>query len=389
MSQEVFIPTIGYSMNEALLVKWFVNEGDKVKEGDSLAEIETEKTVTEVLAPTDGIIQNLSFSEGEYIAPGKPICLIGDGLETEPKDKISQLSKTPNIKEEQGFCATAPEPKPMREIFKASPVARKLALDKGLDINVIRGTGPGGRVVRNDVLAYEGNRSPLVVAAPEESHYKTISLSPTRRTIAEKMVRSRQEIPTVTTFIQIDITDLLQKRNTYSDKPSLTAIIAYGAIQNLKDFPLLNSNYIDNEFRQFEEINLGVATETERGLVVPVIKNSGKIDVLTLTHTIRNNRDKAEQKKLQVSEMSGSTFTITNSGVYGSSFFTPIINPPEVAILGIGNSQKQLMFRGSSIIEGRVLTLCMSYDHRFIDGSYAVRFLAKIKEMLEGFSNLN
>lgn len=381
MHHSVVIPDIGYSMNEVVLVKWFVKVGDEITEGDLLAEIETEKATSEVYSPHSGNIENLRFAEGDSIKSGEVICDIVDSEdETDnnnrlnaDKDSFAKNTNTPLL------------PNLFTQSVKvvASPAAKAIAKDMGIDLEKITGTGPKGRITKDDVLAYDSAQKSTESQETKNEEVEVIPLSATRKTIAKNLLKSKQQIPDVTTFMQIDVTDILEKRKTLHDHISFTAIICFAAVRSILDFPLINSTFTEENINKYKKIHLGIAVESDKGLVVPVVKNASALSLKELSEVIASLNHKAIKNEFMPTDMTGGTFTVTNSGVFGSSFFTPIINPPQVAILGIGNAQKHLKFKGNSIIEGKLLTLCLTYDHRVIDGSYAVNFLASIRKFLE------
>ncbi len=385
MITEIKIPEIGYSMNEATIVEWLAVEGSQISEGDSLCEIETEKTTSEIISSVSGILSKILVAEGTVVKVGEVVCLISDSTE-----EIKNFPET-NKKTDRGeveldsTLKIGEEEIPARpERIIASPAARALAKDLGIDLSGVTGSGPRGRITLKDIEILRSSETLTRDTDPNlEEEYEILTLTPTRQTISNRLTQSRRDIPDVTTFIQVDITDLVNKRKLLSERPSFTAIIAFAAVKAIAAFPLINSQFVDGQIRRFFNVDLGIAVEAERGLSVPIVRKANLLDLGKLSLEIDTLNKKALSNKLSIGDMVGGSFTITNSGVFGSSFFTPIINAPQVAILGIGKAQKMPMFRGPSLIEGSIITICLSYDHRVIDGGYAVRFLAETQNILK------
>lgn len=387
MQEKIIIPEIGYSSSEMTLSSWIVESGSKVEKGESIAEIESEKSVTELAAPISGYIGKQLFVEGDTVSTGDLICTIFDTLEAAEKDEIENTTTSDIVPKTSEKLIERSAIVDRKDVI-ATPAAKKIASENGIDIHSIIGTGPCGRITKEDVYLKIDEGSVVDITVNESEDVKVMPLTVTRKTIAKRLAQSRRDIPDVTTFMQVDVSELTHFRKNQHPDVSFTAFIAYAAMKAIAEYPLVNSTFVEEEIHNYRHVNLGVAIELERGLVVPVISAAEKLDLGSLSKEIALLNQKANSDKLSPNELHGGSFTITNSGVFGAAFFTPIINAPEVAILGIGKMQNVPKFQDRSIVEGKIMTLCLSYDHRVLDGSYSVQFLSKVKENLEAFGEI-
>lgn len=443
MRFEFQFPDVGEGIHEGTIVKWLVEEGEEIKEGDSLVEVETDKVTTEIPSPRTGKVLELKGSQGDVIHVGNIFVVIeieGEGEEDlsaagglgdsfDEEDKKRELDeKEEEVEEETAGVVgeviassemiapsnegmeEAKEEKTERRKVLATPVARALAKDLGIDINTIEGTGPNGRVMKDDIRKAKEDsskakveekpkaiekpeRKPLVLDQEEgqEELYERIPLSRIRRTIAEKMSESRFTIPHTTAMDEIDITKLDEFRKKYKEvlkeeDVHLTYLpfIIKAVISGLKELPEFNSS-LDEENQELvlkHFYNIGIATDTERGLMVPVIKNADKKSIVDLAKDIVDISTRAKDNKLDLDELRGGTFTITNYGSIGGHFGIPIINYPEAAILGLGRVIEKPIVRDGEIVIAKVLPLSLSYDHRTIDGASGARLLNILKDLL-------
>lgn len=431
MRYEFRFPDIGEGIREGTLVKWLVNVGDLVKEGQSLAEVETDKVTTEIPSPKNGKIVELKYKEGDTIEVDEVFVVIeteGENKEAESKEDVEVEKQV--VREESagvvGEVIASSEVIPAsNELIEpttkttkkkkvlATPVARQLAKDLGIDITTIEGTGPNGRVMKEDILRAKEQLSKPVVQPKFEvepvqqvekvekaeklaieyqsENIKRIPLTRIRKTIANQMVKSRFTIPHTTAMDEIDVTKLVEFRNRYKDGLKEDGInitylpfIIKAVIKALKEYPVFNSTFDEEN----EEIilkhfyHIGIATDTDRGLMVPVIRDADKKSIIELAKEIEDITTRAKENKIELSELKGSTFTITNYGSIGGYFGIPIINYPESAILGVGKIVKKPIVRDDEIVIAYVLPLSLSYDHRIIDGASGARFLNVLKELL-------
>ena len=391
-------------MKEGTVSVWNKQAGDPVKKGELIASINSEKIEMELESPADGTILDIVVPEGEGVPPGAVICYIGDANES-----ISKIEK--NIETAQTEAAStatkAKEPQPSvqtaaKEKIKISPVARKMAEAANLDIRTIQGTGPGGRITKEDVQKAIANASSVESPSKKEKNEAetfTNNIEPTkkvpvagmRKIIAERMQGSLQNSAQLTLNMKVDVTDLiaLQKQITetaqthYETKLTVTDFVARAVVLSLKQHKEMNSAYINDQIHLFDSIHLGMAVALDKGLVVPVIRNAESLSFIQLAQNIKSLAKRARQGQLSNDEMKGSTFTISNLGAYGIEHFTPILNPPEAGILGVGATYDTPVFIGEELERKTILPLSLTFDHRVLDGAPAAAFLRTLKQYLE------
>lgn len=431
MKFEFKFPDIGEGLDEGVIMKWLVAEGDEIKEGQSVAEVETDKVTAEIPSPKTGKVLELKADKGDTIHVGNVFIVIEvEGAESpseEIEEKIGEkevvkdeLDEKQEVVEEETagvvgeviasseVIAPSTEEHPLTkkaektEKVLATPVARQMAKDLGVDISTVKGTGPNGRVMKEDIQkAKDDSIDKKVEKAPtkefidhvalDDEKYERIPLSKIRQTISDRMTQSRFTIPHTTAMDEIDITKLDEFRRKYKDilaeeDVNLTYLpfIAKAVIVALKRFPEFNSE-LDEEKKELilkHFYNIGIATDTDRGLMVPVVKDLDKLSVVEIAKAIENVTTKAKDNKISLNDLRGGTFTITNYGSIGGHFGIPIINYPEAAILGLGRVVKKPIVRDDEIVIAKVLPLSLSYDHRTIDGASGSRFLNVLKELL-------
>lgn len=409
MPVEVVMPKLGMAMKEGTVSVWNKEVGDPVGKGEPIASVSSEKIEIDVESPAEGTLLKISVPEGEGVPPGTVICYIGQQGELISGEQAEAKSDTPQPSTE----ATAPVPENIESILppspkvvndrvKISPVAKKMAEAANLDIENIQGTGPGGRITKEDVQeAIKNSRTQQ--AQPEqkqeisETPLKTseeteqIPVTGIRKVIAERMYDSLQKSAQLTLNMKVDVTELikLQKQTAetiqkrFENKLSLTDFIARAVVLSLKQHQQMNSAYIDSKIHLFKNVHLGIAVALERGLVVPVIRNADSCSVNELSLNIKDLAKKARQGELTNEEMQGSTFTISNLGGYGIEHFTPVLNPPETGILGVGATYDTPVYIGENLERRSILPLSLTFDHRVLDGAPAAAFLQTIKQYLE------
>lgn len=443
-------PDVGEGIHEGTIVKWLVEKGDQIDEGDSLVEVETDKVTTEIPAPKSGEVLQLIGDEGEIIHVGDVFVVLDiEGEEAEEleetqeaeevqKDSIDQEDKETELDEKEeeveeetagvvGEVAVSSEEIPpsdegrsqkkaKREKPKkalATPVARAMAKDFGLDINTIEGTGPAGRVMKDDIrkaneaskeekekkekvtrerTSREAKPLELDEAGEKEGLYEREPLTRIRQTIVEKMAESRFTIPHTTVMDEIEVTELDKFRSKYKDQlreegVNLTYLpfIIKASIRAIKELREFNSSLdeVNQEIVYKNFYNIGLAVDTDRGLMVPVIKDADQKSIVELAEEIVDLSERARNNELELSELRGGTFSVTNYGSIGGHFGIPIINHPESAILGLGRIvKKPVVDEHDEIVVGKVLPISLSYDHRIIDGASGSRFVNIMKELL-------
>jgi 2-oxoglutarate dehydrogenase complex dihydrolipoamide succinyltransferase (E2) component len=411
MSFEVVVPQMGESVLEGTIVEWKVAEGDKVKVNQPLVEIMTDKINVEIPAEVDGTIEKILVQPEELVPVGKIICTIATSGKVPTtaagkKDKPKPASKTPA---KPAAAAAAPTGKKQ----KMAPAVRKLVRDFGLDASTIVATGPNGRITKEDVQKAAASRSPIAgvtpapastpqsppaaaytpppPAAPGEKTEEHIPLAGPRKSIADHMIRSTQTSAHVTTFEDCDFTALVEYRKktkdqflaTYGAKLTYMPFIMKASVEALREFPALNASITDAEIILKKYYNIGVAVARENGLIVPVVHDVDRKSLIDLSIEINDLSERARLEQLKLEEVQGGTFTLTNAGMFGATASTPIINQPQVAILGIHNISEKPVVREGEIVIRHMSTFGLSFDHRLIDGHTAVQFLHRLIEYLE------
>ena len=380
MAKLLVLPKLGLTMTEGKIGTWYVEEGDTVEEGDILYELETDKLVNEVEAKEDGVILKILAQTGDIIPCLDPVVIIG-----EEGEDISDVipHKSEEIEKEY-----TPEVKVVEEkntdvniAVIASPAAKKFAKENSIDISKVIGTGPKGRITIEDVEQFMNsstNSSPI--------KREVVPMTSIRKIISKRMTESWNTCPAVTYDIKVDLSNMSKIREEYKEKNikiSYTDVLIYMLSQTLGDFPVLNSSVDGENITIKENINIGVAVATDDGLLVPVIKDANKKAIEEISTNLKELAQDAKEGTLSPDYLVDGTFTITNLGMYGVESFSPIINLPEVAILGIGAIKKEIIEVENGFAFKPFMKLCLSADHRVIDGAVAAQFLSKLKNNIE------
>lgn len=388
MAQHVRMPRLSQDMTQGRIVEWLKREGEAVKEGEPLLSIETDKAEVEVQAPKSGILRKVLIGAGEDADVGTPLAILG-----EAEENIAELLMAPDATPKKAARpAEVAPPLPSNEIAgrgsapapgkrqPTSPAARRVARELGVEVSHVVGTGSGGLVTEGDVLAFASKDGTAPPGEPPEN-VQVIPLTGLRRRIAERLSLSRQTAADVTTVVDVDMTEVaaLRKGSGFS----YTAYLLWATAQSLREFPILNASLDGDRILVKRDIHLGVAVASERGLVVPVIRLADRRTVAEISREMDELATRARDGQLGPGDLTGSTFTVTNSGAFGSLLFTPIINQPEVAILGMGKVADTPVVREGAIVARKMMYLCLSYDHRVVDGAPAVQFLQAVKQRLE------
>ncbi|MBU8577067.1 dihydrolipoamide acetyltransferase family protein [Bacillus pumilus] len=374
MAVEVVMPKLGMSMKEGTVSVWNKEVGETVNKGESIASINSEKIEMEIESPAEGTILDIKVSEGEGVPPGTVICYIGEGNEPVEEKK-----------------ARDNQSKPKKERKKISPVARKMANSANLDIDTLVGTGPGGRITKEDVLHALPEREEKKQEEKKQNETEHQPINMMRKTIASRMMESLQTSAQLTITMKADVTQLtnLQQQLNgtaiarYDTKLTITDFVAKAAILSLLEHPAMNSQYHNGVVETFENVHLGIAAALDNGLAVPVIQHAERLTLIELAKSIKLYGKKAREGKLLHDEIQGSTFTLTNLGAYGVEHFTPILNPPEAGILGVGTMYDTPVYREDELCKGTILPLSLTFDHRVLDGAPASAFLSTVKAHLE------
>ena len=388
MAIEIKAPTYPESVQEGSLATWHKQVGDSVDRDELIVDIETDKVVLEVVAPASGTITEILKAEGDTVVSNEIIARIEEGA-------VASAPAAP---------AAEPEtPEPTANGGLINPAAKKLAEERGIDASLITGTGKGGRITKEDVVNYTPPAAAPAAATPaaaptavelEEGDRveRRVPMTRMRSRIAERLLEVTQTTASLTTFNEVDMTALMDLRKQYKEeftkmhngtRLGFMGFFVKAAVEALKRYPSVNATIDGSDIVYHGYQDVGVAVSTDRGLVVPVLRNAENMSIANIENGIYDYAMKARDGKLSIDEMTGGTFTITNGGVYGSLISTPIINPPQSAILGMHKIQERPMAVNGEVVVRPMMYLALSYDHRLIDGKGAVQFLVTIKELLE------
>ncbi len=377
LATKILMPRLSLTMKTGSVVQWFKKEGETVEKGEPVVEVLSEKVTYDVEAPATGVLRKVLAEEGTEIPVGSTLAFIvgRDEKFSEAEMKAEALSSKlfEEVVEEEETEAIP------RERVLASPAAKRTAREHNIDLAQIQGTGPEGRIVEEDVKLFIEEKTMLTPRVKEE-----IPLTGIRKTTAERLTSSFQTAPHSFIVIDVDMTNAAKLRN--KAQVSYTATLAYAVARALREHPAVNSTLVDGKIHVFEDINIGVAVSTERGLVVPVVQNADKKQLAEISSELRDLIERARSAMLLKEQLTGGTFTLTNLGMYGVDMFLPIINPPEAAILAAGRIVEKPVVADSherKIVVKPVMKLTLAYDHRVIDGAPASEFLRRTKEIIE------
>jgi 2-oxoglutarate dehydrogenase E2 component (dihydrolipoamide succinyltransferase) len=426
---EIHVPELGESVADATVGRWLKQEGETIKSGEPLVELETDKINFEVEAEQDGVLESIAKGEGETVNVGEVIGTIGEGdgrpaaeeeeAEAEaPEEGERAEAEQPEAEAEETAAEETDGHREMEDEVRASPSVRKLAREYDIDLAEVSGSGSGGRVTREDVerLIREQGRggAPAREAerpAPEEDGRREegpaaedgrsaleerVRVSRRRQTIARRLVEAQQTAAMLTTFNEADMSSVMELRNRRKEefqerhgvKLGFMSFFTKASIGALKAFPKINAELRGDELILKHYYDIGVAVNTEEGLVVPVVRDADKKSFADIEREIGELAEKARERKLALEDLQGGTFTITNGGIFGSLVSTPILNAPQVAILGMHKIQERPVVVDGEIQARPMMYLALSYDHRIVDGADAVRFLVRIKELIENPTSL-
>lgn len=412
MKNKVVVPTLGESVVEARIAHWLKKEGDRVEIGDILVELETEKVNVEVAAQDAGVLAKIVAAEEATVHIGDTIAEI----DTSAAPAVSQNGKEQgdsgqvHHKESVTHPAEAAVKEEINTREKVTPVAKRVAEERGLEVSEIAGSGIGGRVTRQDVENFisarqndgnapaisdkPGNGKPQA-ARPRTTERKggeeRVRMSMRRKTIARRMVEAQQSAAMLTTFNEVDMSRVMELRKKYKDQFNkryginlgIVSFFVKASVAALKEFPRLNAQIDGDDLVYKYYYDIGVAIGAEEGLVVPVLRNADQMSFAEIDMAIKDFAEKSSAGTLTLEDLRGGTFTITNGGVFGSMMSTPILNPPQVAILGLHKITERPVVENGQVVVKPMMYVAMTYDHRIVDGRESVQFLVKIKEFIE------
>jgi pyruvate dehydrogenase E2 component (dihydrolipoamide acetyltransferase) len=423
---EISMPRLSDTMQEGTITRWLKKPGDEVKRGDVLAEVETDKANMEVEAYEDGILEQILLNEGETAPIGQAIARIGSGA------NVQQQSSAAPARSESSAAATASVAQPTatnsqaavpasaavtrsepREfsrngLVKASPLARRMAEEHNIDLQLVHGTGPGGRIVRDDIEDFLAQRTtqaapqPAAPAAsttpavapvapvPQLPDDEVVALSQMQKTVARRLTESKQTVPHFYVSTEIDMTDALAMRQQLNAalsedgiKISVNDMVVRAVALALEKFPEVNSSFKDNQFMRHKHINIGIAVDIPSGLVVPVLRDANTKGLRTIAREAKALIEKARANKLALSDFQGGTFSVSNLGMMDVSDFIPVINPPEAAILAVASTKKTFVPVNDQPVLRDIMKVTVSADHRIVYGANVARFLQEVKRLLQ------
>ena len=395
MTTEIKAPTYPESVQEGTLVTWHKKVGDNIERDELLADIETDKVVLEVPSPESGVLKEILKSEGDIVLSSEIIARLDQQVDSvEPKIEVVANNKLDTDFQEKELII--------------NPAARKLAAEKEIDVSLVTGTGRDGRITKEDVVKFslsinksveqvEISQSAKESPLQGERQDRRVPMTRMRARIAERLLAVKQETAMLTTFNEVDISALMNLRKEFQEeftkahngtKLGFMGLFVKASVEALKRFPIVNASIDGTDIVYHGYQDIGVAVSTERGLVVPILRNAENLSIAEIEMNISSLAMKARDSKLSIEEMSGGTFTITNGGIYGSLLSTPILNPPQSAILGMHAIQERPISVAGEICVRPMMNLALSYDHRLVDGKDAVKFLVCIKQLIENPSKI-
>jgi 2-oxoglutarate dehydrogenase E2 component (dihydrolipoamide succinyltransferase) len=389
MSTEIRVPTLGESVSEATIAKWFKKPGDAVKADEPLVELETDKVTLEVNAPAAGVLAEITAKDGETVSPGALLGQILAGGAAAAAVPVAASAAAPK----------AVEPAKAATGMPPAPSAAKVAADNNVDLGAVAGSGKRGQVLKGDVLAAMAAPAPapapVALRAPspadDASREERVRMTKLRQTIARRLKDAQSTAAMLTTFNEVDMSEVMALRARYKDvfekkhgaKLGFMSFFVKACTQALKELPAVNAEIDGTDIVYKNYYHVGIAVGTEKGLVVPVVREADGMGLAQIEKTIADFGKRARDGQLKIEEMQGGTFTITNGGIYGSLMSTPILNAPQSGILGMHKIQERPMVVNGKIEVRPMMYLALSYDHRIVDGKEAVTFLVRVKEALE------
>jgi len=423
MSEKILVPVLGESITEATVAKWLKNKGDSVESDEPIVELETDKVNLEVPSPVDGVLSEINVNDGQIVEVGSTLGVVTQGnvqttknetIQSEQKiekseeqkesgpelfsDNVIKLEKSQIVNQngEQPLILNK-EIKPETKVIKnevnqtLSPAVRKIVEENQININDIKGSGKDGRIIKGDLIQLMGATPKTSERKAKYGHEERIKMTRLRMTIAKRLKQAQETAAMLTTFNEVDMSSIIQMRKEHQEdfqsqfgiKLGFMSFFVKACIVGLKSFPAINAE-IDNEDIVYKNYyNISFAVGTDKGLVVPVLKNSDELSFADIEKNIKSISEKARDGKLTIEDLQGGTFTISNGGVYGSMLSTPILNTPQSGVLGMHNIIERPVVVNGEIKIRPMMYLALSYDHRIIDGKDSVSFLKCIKENLE------
>ena len=403
MATEIRVPTLGESVSEATIGRWFKKPGDPVKADEPVLELETDKVTLEVPAPASGTLGDIVAKDGETVSPGAVLGSVIEGGGAAAAPAPAPKAEAPKAAAPAPAPAAAPAPAPAAASRDNGPAVTRLAAESGVSPAGVAGSGKDGRVTKGDMLAAIATggaaapapAAPVQVRAPsapvDAEREERVKMTKLRQTIARRLKDAQNTAAMLTTFNDVDMSAVMNLRSQYKDvfekkhgtKLGFMGFFTKAVIQALKDVPAVNAEIDGQDLVYKNYYHIGIAVGTEKGLVVPVVRDADLLSVAGIEKTIADFGKRARDGKLSIDEMQGGTFTITNGGIYGSLMSTPILNAPQSGILGMHRIEDRPVVRNGQVVVRPMMYLALSYDHRIVDGKEAVTFLVRVKEALE------
>jgi len=399
MAIELKVPTVGESITEVQMGEWLKSEGDTVARDEVIAKIETDKVTVDLTAPNDGVLSQIKVKKGQTANVGDVIGYIEEGAAAAAKPKAAEPAKSEAPKAEARKAEPQAEerPKSVRPTIppqgfaRVMPSARRALKERGLSPDDVEATGPGGRVLKEDVDRLKEKPAAKATPGAQDRQEEAVAMSPFRKRIAERLVQSQQTAALLTTFNEVDMGAVMELRKTHQEafqekygiKLGFMSFFVKATIEALKLIPSVNAEIRGSDVVYKNFYDIGVAVGGGKGLAVPVIRNAERLGFAEVEQTIADFGKRAKDNKLELSELQGGTFTITNGGIYGSMMSTPIVNPPQSGILGLHAIQDRPMAVKGQVVIRPMMYVALTYDHRLVDGREAVTFLKRIKQCME------
>jgi 2-oxoglutarate dehydrogenase E2 component (dihydrolipoamide succinyltransferase) len=402
MAIELKVPSVGESITEVQMGEWLKGEGDAVSRDEVIAKIETDKVTVDLTAPSDGVLSQIKVKKGQTANVGDVVAYVEEGAAAAAKPKASEAPKPEAPKPTPSAAPPAPAPEerpksvrptiPPQGFARVMPSARRALKERGLSPDDVEASGPGGRVLKEDVDRLKEKpaaKAPAPVA--QDRQEEAVAMSPFRKRIAERLVQSQQTAALLTTFNEVDMGAVMELRKTHQEvfqekygiKLGFMSFFVKATIEALKMIPSVNAEIRGNDVVYKNFYDIGVAVGGGKGLAVPVIRNAERLGFAEVEQAIADYGKRAKENKLELHELQGGTFTITNGGIYGSMMSTPIVNPPQSGILGLHAIQDRPMAVKGQVVIRPMMYVALTYDHRLVDGREAVTFLKRIKQCME------
>ena len=398
MNTPVIVPTLGESVAEATVAKWLKKVGDPVSTDEVIVELETDKVSVEVTSPNSGYISEIKTKVGETVEVGSQLGSISQS-QSKNTTNIEKEAITRKAKKSEEIKPKKTEPvnnnvvKLKTEVKKdeLSPAVKRIVEERKIDLSQVQGSGKDGRILKSDLITLMGEKPDPTQRAETHGLEEKVKMTRLRATIAKRLKEAQNNAAILTTFNEVDMSMIIQLRKdnkeeflkTYGVKLGFMSFFIKACVNALKTFPLVNAEVQNDEIIYKNYYNIGVAVGTDKGLVVPVVNNADQMSFADIEKNVLELGTKARDGQLTIDELQGGTFTITNGGIYGSMLSTPIINPPQSAVLGMHNIIERAVVIDGEILVRPIMYLALSYDHRIIDGKEAVSFLVRVKEILE------